>query len=280
MRCLVTGGAGFIGSHLVDALVVRGHDVTVLDNLLTGSTANLNPAAAFRLVDIARPVRDWRRLFKSVDWVFHLAAIARTDWCINRPVQCFGVNALGTLNVLMASRANGVHRFINTSSSIMAVPTTPYWASKLAGEALTSVFATLYDLSTVSLRPSCVYGSLRQSEVGLGVNCIASLRKSKRENGYVWVAGDGRQTRDFIHVDDVVGGYLLAAESRCHGHYDICTGKQTSLSDVAAYFDCPVKFVERRRGDADEIISDPLPAKRDLGFQYRVELQNGIGVYL
>lgn len=276
MRVLVSGGAGFIGSHMTDLLISQGHEVIVLDNLLTGSRENINPKAEFRKADIRG--NHLAPHFRGVDWVFHFAAIARTQWTIDDPILANDINTNGTLNVLLAARDAGVKRFVHSSSCIVYVETTPYWVTKQAAENFVSIFPELYGMSTVSLRYSNVYGSLRQSEKGPAINVLASLRKSKRETGKIFITGDGEQSRDFIHVDDVVRANLIAAQSTKTGAYDICTGVQTSLNTIAKAFDCPVEYGPERAGDVKALVQDPTRAELELGF--KAEKPFDLSIYL
>ncbi len=142
------------------------------------------------------------------------------------------------------------------------------------------IFHDLYGMDTIALRYANCYGSLRQSEKGPAINCIASLRKSKRDTGRIWITGDGEQTRDFIHVEDVCRANLLASQSHQNGFLDICTGKQTSINTIAHYFDCPIDYLEERQGDVKHLVQNPDKAWEAIGFTYSKELADHIGVYL
>jgi len=277
MKCFVTGAAGFIGSHLVDELIKQGHIVYGIDNFLTGDKANVNEKCHFYERDIREVTAEE---LQDIDAIFHLAAVARTQWCIDDPLLAHEINATGTLNMLLKAREAGVKRFIYSSSCIVYVPTTPYYISKMMAEEYVRIFHDLYGMSTLSLRYSNVYGSLRQSEKGPAINCIASLRKTKKETGKVWLTGDGSQTRDFIHVEDIVRANILAANSQVTGFLDICTGKQTSMKTIADYFNCSIEFVEARQGDVKHLVQNPDPAWEKLGFTYLKELRDHIQVYL
>jgi nucleoside-diphosphate-sugar epimerase len=281
MKILITGAAGFIGSHLADYFIEKGHNVTGIDSLLTGSMENVNPKMTFINADIRHPHR-MKSLFISVrpDWVFHEAAIARTPWTIDDPGLCHDTNVTGTFNVLMAAKLARVKRVILASSNIVYAAHTPYWASKLMLEHYAQVFNDVYNLSTMSLRYSNVYGSLRQSEQGPSINCIASLRKSKRENGYIWLTGDGKQTRTFTHIDDICRANELAVESKETGSVDVCSQDVLSMNQVAEFFQCPIKYVEDRPGDIKTIPQSPLDAYGRLGFTAKVHFDEGIKVYL
>jgi UDP-glucose 4-epimerase len=280
-KALVTGVAGFIGSHLADSLIDHGWRVFGIDNLLTGDKRNINSNVNFKFVDI-RKKDSLNYYIKSVkpDYIFHLAAIARTPWTIDDPILCHETNISGTLNVLMAARDSKVKKVVFASSNIVYAEYTPYLVSKITGELYMRTFDKIYDLQTISLRFSNAYGSLRQSEKGPSINCIASLRQSKRENGYIWITGDGKQSRDFTHVLDIAQACELAANSNVHGkEIDICTGINHTMNNIAKYFNCKIKFVKERIGDVKHIKQDPKRAKKLFGFEAKRRLEDNIHVY-
>ena len=267
----MTGGKGFIGSHLVDKLV-ENFEVLVIDNGLSGS--NINPKATYYDADI-RLLKNIFDYFIDIDCVFHMAAIPRTVWCIDDPILCYDTNVLGSLNVLEAALKNSVKRVILTSSNIVYAADTPYKASKLAMEEIAKVYAGLYNLSTICLRNSNVYGS-RQREDGIGPNCFASIKKSIKENGYIEITGDGEQTRDFTHVSDIVQANILAMNSDVTGNIDLCTGRNVSLNYVASLFKAPIKYVPDRRGDIKHIIQNKADSENRLNWKAEVSLEEGI----
>lgn len=271
MKCLVTGVAGFIGSHLADYLIEQGHKVIGIDNFLTGDKENINRKVEFYKDDIRSVVID--NYFKGIDWVFHEAANARTQLSVDDPLFNNDHNINGTLNVLVAAKKHKVKKVLFASSCIIYSPHTPYYVSKLAGEEYMNVFRELYNLPTINLRYSNVYGSLRQSEKGPSINALASLHKSKKETGRVWLTGDGIQVRDWTHVKDICRANLLAAESNATGTYDICTGVHTSMNEIAKYFDCPIDYVPVRKGDQNHLGNqNPEPALKDFGYKYKIPL--------
>jgi UDP-glucose 4-epimerase len=280
---MITGVAGFIGSHLADHLIDRGHAICGVDNFLTGSASHVHPKVKFTKLDIRRKekvIEEFRRIGK-IDYVFHMAAIARTPWTIEDPVLANDVNVIGTLNVLLASRSIGVKKVVFASSNIVYAADTPYKVTKLAAEGYMRVFDTLFNVPTLSLRFSNVYGSVRQSEKGSAINCIANMRKSKRENGYVWVTGDGKQSRDFTHVEDVVDACIKGAQAKVHGReIDICTGQNVSIWEIAQYFNCPIRHIEERVGDIRHIYQNPEPAYKLLKFRAKRKLKDSMQVYL
>jgi UDP-glucose 4-epimerase len=278
MKYVVTGGAGFIGSHLVDALIDLGHDVIIIDNLLSGFEQNINKKATFHNCDIRR-LENISMHFNGADGVFHMAAIARTPWCIENPILAYETNVMGTLNVLEASRINNIKRVVMTSSNVVYAFWTPYRSSKEALEALANVYNNMYGLSVVCLRNSNVYGS-RQSELGPSPNVFSALRKTKRDNNFVEITGDGEQSRDFTHVSDIVAGHICAMNSNAVGEYDLCTGVNNSLNFVAAFFECNIKYAPDRPGDIKHIHQDPTPALEQLNWKAKVTLKEGMKDFL
>jgi UDP-glucose 4-epimerase len=274
MRYIVTGGAGFIGSHLVDSLINLNHDVIILDNLLSGTENNINKKAIFINCDI-RKLDNIKEYFKNIDGVFHLAAIARTPWCVDDPILAYETNVIGTLNVLEASKQNNIKRVVMTSSNVIYAFWTPYRSSKEALESLATVYNNMYNLSVICLRNSNVYGS-RQSELGPSPNVFSALRKSKRENNFIEITGDGTQSRDFTHVSDIVEGHICAMNSNIKGVFDLCTGINHSLNDIAKYFNCDIKYKEERPGDIKHIYQDSLPAFENLNWKAKITLKEGM----
>jgi len=272
----VTGGAGFIGSHLVDALIDGGAEVLVLDNLLSGYREQVNPKATFNQIDVCQ----LGRLLEAVHLyrprgIFHCAALARTPWCIEEPSKAFVNNVAATAAVLEAGRRGPVARLVLCSSNVVYAADTPYKASKLMGEEWAKAYESTYGVNAISLRFSNVYGP-RQSENGPSPNVFAALRKCLRENGYVEITGDGEQSRDFTHVRDIVRGLLAAMATNLTGTLDLCTGVNYTLNQVAKMFNAPVRYVAERPGDVKHIRQDAAPAQKFLGWSATISLPVGI----
>lgn len=276
MKYIVTGAAGFIGSHLTDALILRGHDVVAIDNLLSGFKAQVNPAAYFYELDITRfePLKRLMVLEQS-DGIFHCAAIARTPWCIDDPLLASLTNSHGSACVLEAARQAKVKRVVLSSSNVVYAAFTSYRATKEMTEQWGQVYHESYGMSVIALRYSNVYGP-RQSELGPSPNVFAALRKCKKEKGYLEITGNGEQSRDFTHVSDIVRGQMAAMDSGYCGVVDLCTGKNWTLNQVARMFDSEVVYLPERTGDVKHIVQDAKPAKELLGWEYSVELPVGI----
>jgi len=273
---VVTGGCGFIGSHMVDKLCELGNTVIVIDNLLSGTIDNLNKEAIFFKADICE-IDEIKSIFKKfkIDGIFHFAAIARTPWCIDDPILAYNTNVMGTLNILECARQYNIKRVVLSSSNVVYAFLTPYRTSKEAVEDLGHMYNKMYNLSTISLRYSNVYGK-RQSETGPSPNVFAALRKSKKECGYLTITGDGTQTRNYTHVSDIVNGNLLAMFSDYCGTIDLCTGISVPLNEAASYFNCPIVYTEERPGDIKHIIQSPDDAFNILGWKANVSLNDGI----
>ncbi|MBI2063909.1 MAG: NAD-dependent epimerase/dehydratase family protein [Candidatus Yanofskybacteria bacterium] len=248
-KVIVTGGAGFIGSHLTDALIKDGFDVVVLDNLSTGKRSQVNKMAKFIKADI-RNLKQIKPYFKGANLVFHTAARARIQPSIKDPVTTFDHNVAGTLNVLLAARDAGVKRVIYCASSSSygdqdTLPLheemnlhfkTPYALTKYVGEELCRLFSNLYGLETVSLRYFNVYGP-RQILTGAYATVIGIFLKQAKEGKPLTIVGDGNIQRDFTHIYDVVRANMLAARSNKVGRGEVInigTGQNYSINEVAA----------------------------------------------
>ena len=274
---IVTGGCGFIGSHMVDRLIKLNYKVIVIDNVLSGNLDNLNKQAIFINADIRnfKQLNEIVKQYDQIDGIFHFAAIARTPWCIEDPILCYEINVMGTLNILELARQNNIKRVVLSSSNVVYAFLTPYRTSKQAVEELGKTYQMMYNLSVVSLRYSNVYGP-RQSELGPSPNVFAALRKSKKENGFLLITGDGKQTRNYTHVYDIVEGNLLSMFSNYCGEIDLCTGISIELNEAASYFNVPIKYIDERPGDVKHIIQDPSDAYKILGWKYEIDLKDGI----
>jgi UDP-glucose 4-epimerase len=301
MKTLVTGGAGFIGSNLVDALIGRGDDVTIVDDLSTGRRENLNDALANGAVLVEADIRDAEAMVDLVarvepEAIFHLAAQIDVRKSVADPAHDAGINVLGTINMLGAAHAAGVARFVNTSSGGAAygegqtipapedhpiVPEAPYGLSKVCAERYCEIFTRMHGMSTVSLRYGNVYGP-RQDPLG-EAGVIAIFCGKLLEGEQPTVFGDGLQTRDYVYVGDVVEANLAAAASqRASGPFNIGTGKETTVldlvEDLASLTDRPFEAQHQpeRPGEVRRIALDATRAGEELGWQPRVELRDGL----
>ena len=251
MKCLVTGGAGFIGSNLVDKLIKDGHEVVIVDNMSTGKPENVNPNARFILGDIADVDKNWNEIFNGVDVVFHTAALARVQPSIDNPQEFDKVNVGGTLNMLKVSVDAGVKRFVYSASSSAygdtdnlpqkethpTDPLSPYGVQKMVGEIYCTMFPKVYDIETVSLRYFNVYGE-RQSLSGAYCLVMGIFAQQRLKGEPMTINGDGEQRRDFTYVGDVVDANIRAAMSHKVGNGEIinigsCNNKSVNeLADL------------------------------------------------
>lgn len=271
-KCVVTGGAGFIGSYIVDRLVEEGAEVIIVDNLSFSNQERINLNATLYNYDI-RDYHLMEKILDNADYVFHTAAMSRTPPCIDDPIDCYQTNVMGTLHILEAARQNKVKRVILSSSNVVYAFDMPYKTSKEALERLGDVYAKMYKQSVISLCYSNVYGrGMRWDDIAV----FQSLVRSKKEDGYLTITGDGEQSRDYTHVSDIVIGNMKAALSDYCGRIDLCTGVNTTMNEVAKYFDCPVKYTVDRPGDIKHIIQNPDEAKKVLGWEYNIKLSDGI----
>lgn len=298
MRTLVTGGAGFIGSHLVDALVDRGDDVVVLDDLATGRAENLTSQAKFVQGDVSQP-DDVAEAMAGCDVVFHQAALGSVQRSVARPLDTDRVNVHGTLNVLNTAKEAGVQRVVLASSSsvygganqvptpedIELMPRSPYAVTKLTGEHYSRVSWELHGLETVCLRYFNVFGP-RQSPDSEYAAVIPRFIDSLVNGLPPEVHGDGLQTRDFTFVADAVQANLRASEApaeACAGKaYNVAHGSPHSLLDLLAVLkselgsDLEPVHVGSRPGDVRLSHADVGAARRDLGYEPRVTFEEGL----
>ena len=287
MRAVVTGGAGFVGSHLVDALVARGDEVTVIDNLASGKRENLNDAAAFLEHDILEGIDA-----AGADVVFHLAAQADVQTSVRRPDYDAEVNVVGTVKVAEAARAAGAQVvFSSTGGAIYGEcdepapessplnPLSPYGIAKLCAEEYLLGWNRIHGSKNVVLRFANVYGPRQDSGLEGGVVSIFLERMARGEDTTIY--GDGLQERDFVYVGDVVSA-ILAAVGHAGGVLNVGTGEATSVLDLhracsaVAGSEAPPSFAPPRLGDIQRSVLDPSHAAAELGWASSVELDDGL----
>ena len=287
---LVTGGAGFIGSHLVDALIDAGMRVRVIDNFATGSRDYLNPAAELTDADICDP-QSMGTEFEGVDTVFHVAALPRIPLSIAKPVETHMTNVVGTLNVLIAARDSKVRRVVYSgSSSVYGVqkslplietmtphPMNPYALQKFVGEEYARMFHRMFAMQTVVLRYFGVYGP-RMAEEGAYMLAIAAFLGARRKGRALEIHGDGEQTRDFTHVSDVVAANLLAIDCAvADGRpLNIGRGENVSVNRIAEMIGGPTVRKPGRVGDMRDTLADRTHAEQVLGWRPKVSIEEGI----
>jgi UDP-glucose 4-epimerase len=291
MRCLVTGGAGFIGSHLVERLLADGHDVTVLDDFSVGRPENLPSHPRLRVMqqygfDGAGITRPWDY---QGDWLFHLAARADIVPSIESPEAYHDANVNGTVSALQAARRGGVSRFIYAASSSCygahpmtptpewqpLAPQYPYALTKMIGEQYALHWMQVYGLPVVSLRLFNVYGPRHRTSGAYGA-VMGVFLAQKANNQPLTVVGDGRQRRDFTHVSDVVSAMVLAAESDVTGVFNVGSGSAPSVNDLVDLFDAPSVIIPKRPGEPDVTLADIRKIQQALGWTPRMHFADGV----
>lgn len=307
-RVLVTGGAGFIGSHLVDRLLNEGFEVTVIDNLDTGRLENLaqhQDRESFHFVrgDI-RDLNILREAMKDKDAVFHEAALSSVTRSVENPILTNDVNVSGTLNLLKTSLDHHVKRFIFASSSaiygetaspqkredVTSTPTSPYGVSKLAAEDYVTVFNKVYGLDTISLRYFNVYGPRQSLDIKNSYGSVIAIFTDRLLRGLPpIIEGDGEQTRDFVYVEDVVQANMLALRSKeAAGQvFNIGTGTTVSVNQVAATLreilgkeNLKNTYADPRPGDIRHGYADISKAQRSLGYNPKVSFKEGLSKFV
>ncbi|MBI3589595.1 MAG: SDR family oxidoreductase [Candidatus Liptonbacteria bacterium] len=298
-RVVVTGGAGFIGSHLVERLIKDGHTVSVIDNFSTGLERNLESVKNHpRLKVFKADITDFNamlEIFEGVDWVFHLAALSNLIPSIQKPLDYFESNVFGTASILEASRKRGVKRFIYTaSSSCYGIPDEyptketaairpqyPYAESKYLGEHLALHYAKLYKLPLVSLRPFNIYGPRVRTDSGYGA-ALGVFLAQKANQKPLTIVGDGTQTRDFVFVTDAVDAFLKAAESNCVGEiFNIGSGHPESVNTLVTLLGSEKKvYLPKRPGEPDQTFADITKITTRLHWKPIVSIKEGVKIVL
>ena len=302
MNCIVTGGPGFIGSHVVDALVARGDRVTAIDNLSTGKRSNLERAVSDGATLVVADVRDASAVAEIFDAtrpevVFHLAAQIDVRHSVEQPADDATANVLGTIGVLEAARKVGARRVVNTSTGgglygnadVLPTPEghpirplAPYGQSKYAAEGYCELFTRLHGLATVSLRYGNVYGPRQdvRGEAGVVAIFCGALIDGRRPI----VFGNGRQTRDWVDVSDVARANLMAAGADVTGPFNIGRGEETSVLDLIDALNdvsdrgllAEPEFAPVRPGEVSRSCLDVSRARAELGWTAQVQLRDGL----
>ncbi|MBI3258655.1 MAG: SDR family oxidoreductase [Ignavibacteriae bacterium] len=293
-KALITGGAGFIGSHLSELLVNEGHHVTILDNFHSGREYNLalikqNPCLKIALADI-RNDQEILPHFEGIDWVFHLAALADVVPSIEHPREYFEVNVDGTFNVLECARQHRVKKLIYAASSSCygfpsEIPTTetakinaqhPYSLTKYVGEKLVLHWEQVYRLPAISLRLFNVFGPRARTTGAYGA--VFGIFLTQKLHGRPFtVVGDGTQARDFIYVTDVAHAFYLAAQSSFSGEvFNVGKGKAESINQIVELLKGKAIFLPKRPGEPDITLANISKIQEKLGFAPRVSFEEGI----
>lgn len=291
-KYLVTGGAGFIGSNLVDELIKRGNEVVIIDNLSSGEKKYINSKAKFYKLDICSKRVDDIFKKEKPEYVFHLAAIPRVLISVEKPLETTRVNVLGAVNIFNSSYKNNVKRVVFASSSsvygdqkifplvetMTPMPVSPYGLQKLQGEEFTKIFYDLYQFPIVSLRYFNVYGPRTDinSDYGLVLGRFLKLSKEKKA---LTIYGNGKQTRSFCYIEDVVNANIKAMHSKKIKGKEVINigGKESSPVDyIADLVGGEKKYLPKRKGDVMHTIANIKKAKNLLDWAPKIKIEEGI----
>ncbi len=288
-KVIVTGGAGFIGSHVVDTLIKQGIEVIILDNLSTGKKENINPKATFIKCDLTKD----KPLFRDVDVIFHLAATPQVQYSMENPTDNNNIDSL--INILELSKKSGVKRFIFSSSSSVygnpnyvpinenhpTNPLSPYALHKLVGEQYCKLYSEVYDLDTVCLRYFNAYGD-RMPNKGAYRSVISIFKEQHSKKQPLNIVNDGEQRRDYVHVNDIVNANILCANStkKLNGDiFNVGTGKSYSVNEVADMFGGEKQYGEKRI-EPKNSIAENAKIILDLNWEPKNKLETWISTYI
>ena len=292
-KSIVTGGAGFIGSNLVDRLVEEGHKVIVIDNFVSGKKDNLSHHSKKNVKIIKSDISNNKKLykhFKGVNYVFHLAGLAEIVPSIENPRKYFINNTLGTLNILEAAKQVKIKKFIYAASSSCygtpkKIPTKetdkidtkhPYAFTKFLGEEAVIKYANFFRMPNISCRFFNVYGPRlnRTSQYGA---VFSNFLTQKKRHKPLTIVGNGRQTRDFIHVDDLTNAFVILAKSNLKNKiYNLGSGKETSINKIASTIGGKKIFISKRPGDPNRSCANISKIKKDIHWQPKISINEGI----
>jgi UDP-glucose 4-epimerase len=296
MKCLVTGGCGFIGSHIVDKLVNLGYEVSVIDDLSAQENEKFyyNKLAKYWNLDISKSNCD--AIFNNVDYVFHLAARSRIQPTISSPNECFEVNVIGTQRVLEWSRLNGIKRVIYSGTSSLyghqnSIPfapnmpadcLNPYSMSKWMGEQICKLYSQLYGVPSITLRYFNVYGP-REPVKGKYAPVVGLFKRQSKNNKFMTIVAPGTQRRDFTYIEDVVEANILAMKSSTvdipFNIYNIGTGRNYSMIEIAEMIGGKRDVISSRPAEVKETLADIKSTMRDLGWFPKHNLKDKIMSY-
>lgn len=298
MKCLVTGGAGFIGSHLVELLLAQGHEVTVLDNLSSGRMRNLSSVelnSNFKFIEA--DIRDFLVIspaFDGIDWVFHLAGLADIVPSIEMPEQYYSTNVTGTFNVLECAKAHAVRRVVYAASSSSygipdeyptkesspIKPQYPYALTKYMGEELLLHWTQVYGIPALSLRLFNVYGTRSRTTGAYGA-VFGVFLAQKLNHRPLTVVGDGTQTRDFTYVTDVANAFYIAAQSNLSGQaLNVGSGNCYSVNRLVELLGGAIEYIPKRPGEPDCTFANVEKITKLLGWRPQVPFEDGVAKML
>lgn len=292
-KCIVTGGAGFIGSHVADLLISKGMDVVIIDNLETGKEENINPKAKFIKENIIN-LDKIEPLFNNTDYVFHLAALPRIQPSFSDPLYHEEANVMGTINCLLACKGKNIKKFVFSASSACygtpkEIPTTekaeisclsPYALQKYAAEQYCLILGERYNIPVNSLRYFNVYGprSFNQKNPFNAYSSVIGIFENQKKKGQkLTITGDGGQSRDFIHAKDVAAANLAAAQSESvYEIYNVGFGKTYTINQIAKMYNTDYTYIEERKGEARITYANIEKAKEELSWNPQIKLEDYI----
>ncbi len=296
-KSIITGGAGFIGSNLVDHLVRIGHKVIVLDNFISGKRYNLSHHNKKKVkiikLDISKS-NNLDKYFKGVDYVFHLAALAQIIPSIKYPKKYFKNNVIGTIKVLEAAKKENIKKFIYAASSSCYgtpkhLPTSekdnidlknPYAVTKFIGEEVVMRYASMFKMPNISFRFFNVYGP-RLNISGQYSAVIGNFLSQKKNCKPLTIVGDGKQTRDFIHVDDLANAFIKVIKSKqVNKIYNLGSGTKTSINTIAKIFNNKKKFIPSRPNEPKNSLANISKLKKDIKWRPKISIKLGISKLL
>jgi UDP-glucose 4-epimerase len=296
-RSIVTGGAGFIGSNLVDRLVKEGHKVIVLDNFISGKIKNLahHKKKNVKIINLdISSNKNLEKFFNKVDYVFHLAGLAEIIPSIKKPKKYFINNVIGTLNILEASRRIKIKKFIYAASSSCYgnpkfFPTSeteridtkhPYALTKYLGEELVMRYSSIFNMPNISFRFFNVYGPRLNTSSQYGA-VFGKFLFQKINNKPLTIIGNGRQTRDFIYVEDLVDAFLKASKSKLKNRiYNLGSGKETSINKIAKLFGGKTVFIRRKLDEPNRSLANISRIRKDISWRPTTSIEEGINKLL
>ena len=285
MRILVTGGAGFVGTNLVNRLVNDGHEVIIFDNLSTGSQYNINKKAKLFLIDISHndyfKNRKMDDVINGVDVIFHMAALARIQPSIKNPSETIINNFDGTLNILELSRKYKIPViYAGSSSKHHGLYGSPYAWSKYGGEELCKLYSEVYDLNTTICRFYNVYGKYH-IRTGTYATVLGIFEQQYLDNNPLTITGDGEQRRDFTHINDIVNGLIKCIGKEHKAEiFELGSGTNYSINQVAKMFGCKTKYIPARAGEYDRTLCDYSKAREQIDYNPKGNLEKYIRQWL
>ena len=289
---IITGGAGFVGSNLVDRLVSIGHKVIVLDNFVSGKKSNLSHHRKkdVKIIKVDISDKNLDKYFKKADYIFHLAALAQIIPSFKDPNKYFKNNVIGTLNVLKSAKKVKIKKLIYAASSSCygapkKFPTSekdkidlkhPYAATKFIGEELVMRYASKFKMPNISFRFFNVYGP-RLNVSGQYSAVIGNFLSQTKTRKPLTVVGDGKQTRDFIHVDDLINAFIQVIKSKSVNKiYNLGSGKRTSINTIAKIFGGKKKFIPIRPGEPKNSVANIKKVKKEINWKPNISIEQGI----